>query len=105
MGEKKGGGVSNETLNNVFDCTASLKSVIIPPLGVFMKKGCECEFWVSVGLTILGYIPGVVYSLYVVTDSIKHDPPFFPEEYTGPPPNPQPPQYPQPAPPSARKEQ
>ncbi|KAF9319644.1 hypothetical protein BG003_008600 [Podila horticola] len=33
---------------------------------VLLKKGCGCEFLISVGTTLLGYVPGVLYAWYIV---------------------------------------
>lgn len=43
-----------------------LISVFLPPLGAFLRFGLESEFWISLLLTILGWLPGVVYTLYVI---------------------------------------
>ncbi|KAI8987166.1 hypothetical protein BDB01DRAFT_849310 [Pilobolus umbonatus] len=29
-------------------------------------KGCACEFWINVILTMLGYIPGHIHAFYVL---------------------------------------
>lgn len=41
-------------------------SVILPPLPVFIKVGCHSYFWISVLLTLLAWIPGVIYAIWVV---------------------------------------
>ncbi|KAF8925681.1 hypothetical protein BGZ52_006619, partial [Haplosporangium bisporale] len=33
---------------------------------VLLKKGCGCEFLISLGVTLLGYFPGVLYAWYIV---------------------------------------
>ncbi|MCL7036471.1 hypothetical protein MKW94_005480 [Papaver nudicaule] len=48
-----------------------LIAILLPPLGVCLKTGCcTVEFLICVVLTILGYIPGIVYAVYVIS---KHD--------------------------------
>ncbi|PWA86750.1 low temperature and salt responsive protein family [Artemisia annua] len=42
-------------------------AIILPPLGVFLKFGCEVEFWICVILTLLGWLPGILYAIYVIT--------------------------------------
>ncbi|XP_074381518.1 hydrophobic protein RCI2A [Apium graveolens] len=42
-------------------------AIILPPLGVFLRFGCKVEFWICLLLTFLGYIPGILYALYVLT--------------------------------------
>ncbi|CAI0382012.1 unnamed protein product [Linum tenue] len=45
-----------------------LLAILLPPLGVFLKFGChQVEFWICLVLTLLGYIPGIVYAIYVIT--------------------------------------
>lgn len=38
---------------------------ILPPLGVFLETGCGAEFIISILLTILGWVPGIIYAMYV----------------------------------------
>ncbi len=41
-------------------------SIIIPPLGVFLRVGFGWEFWLNILLTLLGYIPGLVHAIWVI---------------------------------------
>ncbi|KMS95518.1 hypothetical protein BVRB_007580 [Beta vulgaris subsp. vulgaris] len=41
-------------------------AILLPPLGVFLRYGIAVEFWICLLLTILGYIPGIIYALYVL---------------------------------------
>ncbi|KAI0811926.1 hypothetical protein F5Y07DRAFT_53644 [Xylaria sp. FL0933] len=41
-------------------------AVILPPLGVFLERGCGGDFLINVLLTILGYIPGIIHALYII---------------------------------------
>ncbi|CAL5328242.1 hydrophobic protein RCI2A-like [Camellia sinensis] len=53
-----------------------LLAILLPPLGVFFRHGCcSCEFLLCVVLTLLGYIPGIIYAIYaiVVRDSYPDD--------------------------------
>ncbi|CAK9196093.1 unnamed protein product [Sphagnum troendelagicum] len=47
-------------------CCDILIAILLPPLGVFLKYGCMMEFWICLLLTILGYIPGIIYALCVL---------------------------------------
>ena len=40
-------------------------SVLLPPIAVFLKHGLGTQFLLSILLTILGWLPGVVHALYV----------------------------------------
>lgn len=48
-------------------CIDILLAIILPPLGVFLRFGCGVEFWICLLLTILGYIPGIIYAVYAIT--------------------------------------
>ncbi|KNA17495.1 hypothetical protein SOVF_079420 isoform B [Spinacia oleracea] len=41
-------------------------AILLPPLGVFFKYGCAVEFWICLVLTLLGYLPGIIYALWVI---------------------------------------
>lgn len=42
-------------------------TILIPPLGVFLHQGTiNNKFWISLILTLLFYVPGLIYSLIVV---------------------------------------
>ncbi|KOS12766.1 plasma membrane proteolipid 3 [Malassezia pachydermatis] len=38
-------------------------AVLLPPLGVFLERGCHAQFWINIILTCLGYIPGIIHAL------------------------------------------
>ncbi|KAL2941783.1 Hydrophobic protein RCI2B [Bienertia sinuspersici] len=42
-------------------------AILLPPLGVFFKYGCKIEFWICLLLTLFGYLPGIIYALWVIT--------------------------------------
>ncbi|MEL7499927.1 MAG: YqaE/Pmp3 family membrane protein [Planctomycetota bacterium] len=41
-------------------------SILIPPLGVFLKVGLGTQFWLNLLLTLLFYIPGLVHAVWVI---------------------------------------
>jgi len=43
-----------------------IAAVFVPPVGVFLKKGISAEFWIAFALTLVFFVPGLVYSLMVV---------------------------------------
>lgn len=45
-------------------------AVLLPPLAVFLHDGIGNSFWISLILTLLFIIPGIIYALLVVTDTI-----------------------------------
>ncbi|AHM58295.1 hypothetical protein D770_00085 [Flammeovirgaceae bacterium 311] len=46
-------------------------TIFIPPLGVFLHQGeINSRFWISLVLTLLFYVPGLIYSLLVIFNAI-----------------------------------
>ncbi|XP_057967655.1 UPF0057 membrane protein At2g24040-like [Malania oleifera] len=44
-----------------------LLAILLPPLGVCLRHGCcSVEFCICLLLTLLGYIPGIIYALYAI---------------------------------------
>jgi uncharacterized membrane protein YqaE (UPF0057 family) len=43
--------------------------VIIPPVGVFLKVGFGLQFWLNILLTLLGYVPGLIHGIVIVSRS------------------------------------
>ena len=43
-----------------------IATVLLPPLGVALHQGLTSKFWISLVLTLLFFLPGLVYSLYVI---------------------------------------
>ncbi|OAA59120.1 putative protein family UPF0057 [Niveomyces insectorum RCEF 264] len=41
-------------------------AIILPPVGVFLERGCGVDFFINICLTILGYIPGIIHALYII---------------------------------------
>lgn len=41
-------------------------SILLPPLGVFLKVGIGLQFWINILLTILGYFPGVIHAVWII---------------------------------------
>ncbi|CAK8544507.1 unnamed protein product [Lathyrus sativus] len=44
-----------------------LLAIVLPPLGVFSRFGLEEEFWICLILTLFGYLPGILYAIYIIT--------------------------------------
>ncbi|KAF8163215.1 cation transport-related protein [Crassisporium funariophilum] len=39
-------------------------AIFIPPLGVFLERGCGADLLINILLTILGYIPGIFHGKF-----------------------------------------
>lgn len=42
-----------------------IATVLIPPLGVALKKGLGSDFWINLILTLLFFVPGLIHAIYV----------------------------------------
>ena len=42
-------------------------AILLPPLGVFLQVGLRGQFWINVLLTILGYVPGIIHAVWVIS--------------------------------------
>jgi uncharacterized membrane protein YqaE (UPF0057 family) len=45
-------------------------AIFIPPLAVALARGIGNEFWIDLLLTILFFIPGMIYAILIVLDAI-----------------------------------
>ncbi len=43
-----------------------IAAVFIPPLGVLLHEGLSSRFWICLVLTLLFFVPGLIYALYVI---------------------------------------
>ncbi len=50
-----------------------IAAILLPPLGVFLTLGLSPAFLINVGLTILGYVPGIIHALWVVLKSYERE--------------------------------
>jgi len=48
------------------DILKIILAIILPPLGVFLERGCGADFLINILLTCLGYIPGIIHALYII---------------------------------------
>jgi len=45
---------------------SAICAYLLPPLGIFWRFGCGLEFCICLVLTLLGYIPGVIYAAFMI---------------------------------------
>ena len=43
-----------------------IAAILLPPLGLFLARGITPAFWLSVVLTLVGYVPGVIFALIAI---------------------------------------
>ncbi|KAF7338372.1 Plasma membrane proteolipid Pmp3 [Mycena venus] len=48
------------------DIIKIIGAIILPPLGVFLERGCGSDLLINILLTILGFIPGIIHALYII---------------------------------------
>ena len=48
------------------DLLRILLAILLPPLGVFLQVGIGKHFWINILLTILGFVPGIIYAVWVI---------------------------------------
>lgn len=52
---------------NEVNIVALIFAILLPPLGVFLHQGeINTKFWISLVLTLLGYVPGQIYAVLLV---------------------------------------
>ena len=49
--------------------TPVIFATVLPPLGVFCAVGLRRPFWLNLGLTLVGDVPGVMHAFYVLLRS------------------------------------
>ncbi len=40
--------------------------IVLPPVGVFLTYGISPAFFISLGLTILGWVPGSIHAVWAI---------------------------------------
>ena len=45
---------------------AVIAAILLPPLGVFLARGLGTQFWIDTVLTILFWVPGMIFALVLV---------------------------------------
>ena len=43
-----------------------LLGVLLPPVGVFMAFGVGSTLFINIGLTLLGWIPGIIHAVWAI---------------------------------------
>jgi uncharacterized membrane protein YqaE (UPF0057 family) len=59
--------VKHEKGDEMGDLIRILLSILLPPLGVFLQVGLGMHFWLNIVLTLLGYIPGLVHAIWIIS--------------------------------------
>ena len=51
----------------LIDAVRILCSFLLPPVAVYLTVGFAGHFWLSVLLTLLGFFPGMVHAIWLLT--------------------------------------
>ncbi len=51
--------------NNIMSLLTIILNILLPPLAVFLKHGLGTTFLISVLLTLLAWLPGVIHAFIV----------------------------------------
>ncbi len=51
--------------NNIMSLLTIILNIILPPLAVFLKHGLGTTFLISLLLTLIGWLPGVIHAFIV----------------------------------------
>lgn len=62
--------MSNKSLMGSETVLLVILAILLPPLAVGLYEGITTRFWISLLLTILFWLPGVIYAILVVTGTI-----------------------------------
>ena len=54
------------TRNGQADIVRVLLAILLPPLGVFLQVGLGLHFWLSILLTLFGYVPGIIHAVWII---------------------------------------
>jgi uncharacterized membrane protein YqaE (UPF0057 family) len=41
-------------------------AILLPPLALFLTRGITPAFWLSILLTLMGYVPGMIFALLAI---------------------------------------
>jgi len=54
------------------DVLAVILAILLPPLGVLVKRGVDVQLVVNILLTMFGWLPGIIHALYLILkDRVK----------------------------------
>lgn len=45
---------------------AIIVAIFLPPVGVAIHEGITTRFWICLVLTLIFFVPGLIYALYVI---------------------------------------
>ncbi|KIJ97727.1 hypothetical protein K443DRAFT_681292 [Laccaria amethystina LaAM-08-1] len=55
-----------DAVSSSTDIVLYFMAILLPPLPVFMKRGCEIDLWINIILCIFAWIPGIIHAWWVI---------------------------------------
>lgn len=52
-----------------------IAALLLPPLALYLAEGVGARFWICLGLTCLGFLPGVAFALFTLLTRHRARPP------------------------------
>ncbi|KAF2158638.1 hypothetical protein M409DRAFT_30863 [Zasmidium cellare ATCC 36951] len=49
-------------------CCLGIIAIFLPPLVVFIRRGCGADLLINIGLLFLAWIPGVLHAWYIILE-------------------------------------
>ncbi|KAF6756308.1 UPF0057-domain-containing protein [Ephemerocybe angulata] len=59
--------MQSEAVSSTSDMCLYFLAIFIPPVPVFMKRGCGADVLINICLWILGWIPGVIHAWWIIS--------------------------------------
>ncbi|KAK0544934.1 hypothetical protein OC845_005350 [Tilletia horrida] len=56
-----------DEVSSTSDILLYFVALILPPVSVFVKRGCGADFWINIALSLLGWLPGLIHAWYIVS--------------------------------------
>ena len=58
----------------VMDVCKIFWAIFLPPLAVFLERGCGCSVCLNICLTLLGWLPGQIHAFCVILHCMEDEP-------------------------------
>jgi uncharacterized membrane protein YqaE (UPF0057 family) len=49
-------------------------AVLLPPVGVFLAFGISTTLLINIGLTLLGWVPGIIHAVWAISKQQEQQP-------------------------------
>lgn len=59
--------MSSKPPSSTSDVLLYFLALFIPPVPVFVKRGCGADVLINILLWVLGWIPGVIHAFYIIS--------------------------------------